>query len=209
MIDHVELDLRGALQAVRDQESRPTCLAHAVTVAHEHARGATAQLSPEYLHFFASNGSPSGTSMDEVANELKVEGQSDEAHCPYFSKGPPLGWKPPPGLTVFRRASEPRNVTPAALEGWIRGGFVPVLGLSVREPFFNPVSPWIIPSNGRLRGLHAVVGVGLGRHQGNRVFLIRNSWGSGWGDGGHVWLDDGFLARHLKEALLLTHEVSP
>ncbi len=208
MIDHVEVDLRGVLLAVRDQASRPTCLAHAVSAAHEHARGVTAHLSPEYLHFFASKGSPTGSSMDEVAEALEIEGQSEEIHCPYLSNEPPPGWKPPTGLTVFRRASEPKNTTPAAVEGWIRSGFVPVLGLSLPEPFFHPVAPWIISSTGPVRGLHAVVGVGLGRHQGNRVFLIRNSWGGDWGDGGHAWLDDRFLSLHLREALLLTHEVS-
>lgn len=208
MIDHVEVDLRGVLLAVRDQASRPTCLAHAVTAAHEHARGVTAHLSPEYLHFFASQGSPSGSSMPGAAEALEVEGQSEEIHCPYLPQDPVPGWTPPTGLAVFRRASEPKNATPVAIEGWIRSGFAPILGLTLPEPFFDPVAPWIVSSTGRVRGLHAVIGVGLGRHQGTRVFLIRNSWGKDWGDGGYAWLDDAFLARHLKEALVLTHEVT-
>jgi len=209
MIDRVEVDLRGTLLAVRDQGARPTCLAHAVTAAHEHARGASAHLSPEYLHFFASQGRAVGNSMDEVAEALKIEGQSAESHCPYFAQDPPSGWKPPTDLTVFRRASEPKNATAATVEGWIRGGLAPVLGLTLPESFFDPTAPWLISSSGPVRGLHAVVGVGLGRHQGNRAFLIRNSWGADWGDGGYVWLGDAFLAQHLKAALVLTHEVSP
>lgn len=209
MIDHVEVDMRGPLLGARDQEARPTCLAHAATAAHEQARVACTHLSPEYLHFFASQGSAAGISMDEVADALKLDGQSEEVHCPYLPQDPPLGWKPPTGLTVFRRASERKNATATAVEGWIRDGLAPVLGLTLPESFFNPSAPWVISSSGPLRGLHAVVGVGLGRHQGCRVFLIRNSWGTEWGDGGYAWLDDAFLARHLKEALVLTYEVYP
>lgn len=209
MIDHLEIDLRGSLLAARDQVARPTCLAHAATSAHEHARGASTHLSPEYLHFFASQGSATGSSMDEVANALRVNGQCEEVDCPYSPQDPPLGWEPESGLTVFRRGSERRNATTSAVENWIRGGRVPVLGLTLPESFFNPTAPWVISSSGPLRGLHAVLGVGLGQHQGSRVFLIRNSWGPDWGDGGYAWLDGAFLAQHLKEALVLTDEVSP
>lgn len=208
MIEHVEVDLRGTILAVRDQAARPTCLAHAVTAAHEHARGASTPLSPEYLHFFARPGGTAGRSMDAAADALKAEGQSAESDCPYLPQDPPSGWKPPTGLMVFRRASEPRNATAATVESWIRGGLAPVLGLTLPESFFDPTAPWVIRSSGTLRGLHAVVGLGLGRHQGNRVFLIRNSWGADWGDGGYAWLDDAFMAAHLREALVLTHEVS-
>ncbi|MFN0008315.1 MAG: C1 family peptidase [Planctomycetota bacterium] len=205
MIDNVEVDLRDVLLVVRDQEARPTCLAHAVTAAHEHARGNAALLSPEYLYFFASTGASDGVSMNEVAGALEVEGQCQEVHCPYLPQDPPSGWKPPTGLTVFRRASKPENTTPAAVEDVIRCGLAPVLGLTLPEPFFDPSTPWVISSNGPVRGLHAVVAVGLGRHKGDRVFLIRNSWGVDWADGGYAWLDDSFLARHLQEALVLTH----
>lgn len=212
MIDYVDVDLRSAMLAVRDQEARPTCLAHAVTAAHEHARGAAAHLSPEYLHFFASRRAPessTGIFMQEVSEALEVDGQSEEVQCPYLLQDPPSGWKPPTRLTVFRRASEPKPATAAAVERWIRAGCVPVLGITVPLSFLDPTPPWVISPQGSQRGLHAVVGIGLGRHEGHRVFLIRNSWGADWGDGGYAWLDEPFMAQHLKEALLLTHEVYP
>jgi hypothetical protein len=209
MIDHVEVDLRAALLGVRDQQARPTCLAHAITAAHEHTRRAAAYLSPEYLHFFANQGSSSGISMGEVATALKVEGQIAEIHCPYLPHSPPPAWKPPAGLAVYRRDSEPKRATSAALAKWIGAGRAPILGLTLPESFFNPAAPWVISPEGPLRGLHAVAGVGLGRHRGDRVFLIRNSWGPDWGDGGYAWLDEGFVKRHLKELILLTHEVFP
>jgi len=94
------------------------------------------------------------------------------------------------------------------VEGAIRAGQLPVLGVSLPEPFFTPVTPWVIPSGGAIRGLHAVAGVGIGSFRGGRVIMIRNSWGSDWGDDGHVWLDDAFIGQHLKRVMVLTHEIS-
>ncbi len=208
MIERIEVDLRSLLGPVRDQGARPTCLAHAVSAAHEHTRGSPILLSTEYLHFFACGGSPSsGSSMDEIAEALEDEGQPEEIDCPYLAADPPAGWNPPSGLPVFRRGSEPKNANAGELERLIRAGSVPVLGLSLPASFFVPQNPWIITPSGAFRGLHAVAGVGIGRHQGTRIILIRNSWGPSWGEGGHAWLDDAFIAQHLREVLVLTHEV--
>jgi C1A family cysteine protease len=38
-----------------------------------------------------------------------------------------------------------------------------------------------------------VVGVRTGS-SGSREFLLRNSWGAGWGENGHVWVDESYIA---------------
>jgi hypothetical protein len=146
--------------------------------------------------------------MNGTAKALKDEGQPAEAHCPSHVGDPAAGWKPPSGLQVFRRVSEPMSADAAEVERAIRAGGVPVLGISLPEPFFVPLDPWVIVSGGAIRGLHAVAGVGVGHHRGSRVILIRNSWGTEWGAGGYAWLDDTFVAHHLREVLLVTHEVA-
>jgi hypothetical protein len=207
MIDEMDVDFRAALPAVRDQGARPTCLAHAVSAAHEHARGTAVPLSPEYLHFFATGGTPSGgCSVEDISRALITQGQPEETECPYLGGEPSVGWHPPTGLTVFRRVSEERNCDGAVIEQMVRNHQSPVLGISLPKSFYSPTAPWILASSGSIMGLHAVVGVGVGRHQGQRTILIRNSWGSGWGDGGHAWLDESFVTTHLKGVLLLTHE---
>jgi hypothetical protein len=209
VIDQVDVDLRAVLWAVRDQGARPTCLAHAASAAHEHALGLTVWLSPEYLHFFSNGGGANpGRSMDETAKALREKGQPEEAQCPYLAVDPAAGWTPPGGLKVFRRASETKSAGAAEAEEAIRAGRIPILGVSLPEPFFIPKAPWIIGPGGRIRGLHAVAGVGVGRHGGDRVVLIRNSWGPDWADGGYAWLLDAFITRHMREVLLLGDEVA-
>lgn len=210
MIDHVDIDLRPGFIAVRDQGPRPTCLAHAASSAHERARAVMDSLSPEYLHFFATGGSPSrGCTMDASAKALADEGQPAEADCPYLATAPAAASRPPARVQVFRRASESKGRDVADIEAAIRAHQAPVLGISLPESFFRPKAPWVISPTGRMRGLHAVAGAGLGRHKGQRVVLIRNSWGPSWGEGGYAWLDEAFVAQHLKHVLVLTHEVTP
>jgi len=209
MIDQVELDLRSILLPVRDQGPRPTCLAHAVSAAHEHTRRTGAYLSPEYLHFFSDpTDSSCARSIVQAAKALQDDGQAEEADCPYLPAGPPSGWQPANGVPVFRHSSEPKMANPTTVERLVRGGSVPVLGITLSESFFDPHAPWVIASRGSIRGLHAVACVGLGRHHGNPIFLVRNSWGTDWGDAGYAWLNEDFLAQHLKQVLLLTHEIT-
>ncbi len=210
MIDRVDMDLRGRLLGIRDQGPRPTCLAHAVTAAHENARAAFTPLSPDYLHFFAAQITPppSGVSMEQVALALRTQGQVEEAHCPYSLTDPPTGWRPPTGIREYRRASEHKDADIDAVADWILQGQVPVLGISLPESFFTPKAPWVLTSHGSIRGLHAVAAVGVGYHGGTRAILVRNSWGEDWGSRGHVWLEETFLIRHLKEVLLLTDEMN-
>ena len=60
----IHLDYRSSLGPVRDQRARPTCLAHASTTAHEHARGSSLPLSPEYLHYFAASSTDTEEGVD-------------------------------------------------------------------------------------------------------------------------------------------------
>jgi len=205
----ITVDVRGMLSPVRDQEVRPTCLSFATSTAHEYSRGSLVPLSPEYLHFFATSGGASvGVRFPDIATALRDEGQSLELDCPYSPSALPAGWSPPVGLQVYRRGTEAVNAHPDNVESLLLAGHVPVLGLSLPGPFFNPVAPWVISAQGPVRGHHAVVAVGVGSYSGARLFLIRNSWGASWGDGGHAWLDDNFLCQHLRAVMTVTHEVT-
>lgn len=207
MIDRIDIDFRDVLGAIRDQAARSTCLSHAVTVAHEYARGSADPLSPEYLHYFAANGQPGGCTVDAVATALEQQGQPFEYDCSYQATDPSGNWAPAQDLAVFRRLSKHENSNAAVLESALTAGKLPILGLGLPQPFFDPHAPFVLSSGGSVRAQHAVTCVGMGVHAGQRVYCIRNSWGDDWADGGYAWLDEHFIEAYLIEVLQVTEEV--
>lgn len=136
------IDHRHRAGAVRDQGPRPTCLAHAATSAHQAARAPSDELSPEFLHYFATGNVPAlGASFSSMASALAVEGQPLEIDCPYHSNTPSPHWSPTPAAQVFRRASEPTNAVTSDVEVLLRRGATAVLGLTIPDPFFAPQPP--------------------------------------------------------------------
>lgn len=53
---------------------------------------------------------------------------------------------------------------------------------------------------------HAMVVAGYASVKGGAYFLLHNSWGPGWGDGGYAWMHEETLKAHLDEALVLDAE---
>ena len=205
----IDLDYRSALTPIRDQGARPACLSFAATTAHEFARNSRVPLSPEYLHHFAaSSSSPDGVRIPDVARVLENPGQPAETDCPYYPAGLPSGWAPPMDVALYRRKSEPATLETGRIVALLSAGQIPVAGITVPQPFYSPAPPWVISPEGPIRGLHAVAVVASGSEGAARYFLIRNSWGTAWGDGGYAWLDDAFMNQHLRHLLTLTDEVN-
>ena len=55
-------------------------------------------------------------------------------------------------------------------------------------------------------GGHALVLTGYARLGKATYFLMHNSWGTGWGDGGYAWIHETTLTTHLREALVVDAE---
>ena len=52
---------------------------------------------------------------------------------------------------------------------------------------------------------HALLGVGSGHVVGlGGHILVRNSWGAAWGDSGHGWVAEPYLAAHLQGTGVIT-----
>lgn len=201
------VDYRLSLGEVRDQGRHPTCAAHAVSTAHEHARADRRALSAEYLYHFASNGGAyQGITFPEAGAALENIGQPTAAACGVPDVSRLARWVPPPGLELFRRKSEGAVATPDNIADVLRSGRLPVLGFTLPNSFLSPAAPWVIKSDGTRVARHAVVVVSLSISRGSRLFGIRNSWGEGWADHGHAWIGDDFLLEHLEELLIIGEE---
>jgi C1A family cysteine protease len=82
------------------------------------------------------------------------------------------------------------------MKGCLASGYPFVFGFSVYESFESPevldtgVVP--MPSDGEAQlGGHAVLAVGY--DDATARFIIRNSWGTSWGDGGYGYMPYAYL----------------
>lgn len=206
MMMKVVSDLRDRLLPVRDQGPRPTCLVLAVSAAHEHSVAAEDHLSVEYLFHAGvrrSHGDPGrGLSTKSTCLALKEDGQPSESCWPYLAGTPdPADWKPPPISSELRRSNiDFTSSTVDELRQLVCSGRTAVVVMSVSLALYKPGPGGIVrgaDSDTITARRHAVVAVGAGEMDGAGYTLVRNSWGSAWGDAGHAWLHDEYLNTHL------------
>lgn len=65
------------------------------------------------------------------------------------------------------------------------------------------VPHWTVP---KIEGGHAMLLAGYAVLGKAKYFLIHNSWGTRWGDGGYAWIHATTLEKHLREALVVDAE---
>ncbi|HMP90627.1 MAG TPA: C1 family peptidase [Kiritimatiellia bacterium] len=86
------------------------------------------------------------------------------------------------------------------IEMCIADGFPVAFGFPVYESIYTVTKsdhniPYPTGSHDRLLGGHAVLAVGYDKSK--EAILIRNSWGTNWGDAGYAWLPYEYVKRGL------------
>ena len=216
------IDARDAAHPITDQGQRPTCLAMAMTGAHEHAVESSANsryLCAEYLHW-ASGNYPGGRGTPDAASRaLRADGQPPAEQWPYAEStdDADVGYAPPAHVVgpFARRNTVSQPVGFDDLVAALRAERWPVLGLRVTDAFAAPGSGIVLP-DGAGRAGHAVLLVGAARlngdtlaphlTDGDRLLCVRNSWGSGWGQDGHKLITETAIAQTLITALVLEND---
>lgn len=213
-------DLRPLFGPARDQDPRPTCLAFAASDAHAAARGLPFDpLSAEWAYYHAvrrDGGKPDdGATLGGMLDGIRLDGQPVEAAWPY-TNGPnpdPATWAPPPGVTaLFRRDSATQSACSVGDVVAPLGASSPVLlVMTISDGFYLPGPDGIVaaaepPDPERV---HAVLAVGHGTLGGSaEAVLVRNSWGPEWGEDGHAWLHEAYLAPRLLRSAVITKELA-
>lgn len=205
----VRKDLRSTFGRARDQKRRPTCIAFAASDAHAFVRESPFQeLSPEYAYYHAVKRkgifSPdSGVTMGQMLDAIREDGQPLEAGWPYLEQLPTdlNAYAPPTGKgTVYRRSAFLESTVDKIVSALNEDRPV-VIGMEISAEFYAPLSGFPVRAavDSPTVGRHALVAAGYGLESGEQVLLVRNSWGSKWGDQGYAW-----LSRHYVEPRLIS-----
>lgn len=211
---HTDIDLRGEFPGARDQGTRPTCLAFAMSDAHMHAARHDQLFSPEYLHYFAAKQIGgrlnSGVTIAALRVALSSEGQPSEADCPY-SDTRADDWSPATTIVpVWKRSSSVVTARPGrvVLES-LRSTRPVVAVLRIGRSFYQPnPATHLVEEDGDFRPvLHAVLIVGVTGTNECMNFLARNSWGDKWGDAGHAWLPLAYVDSRASGLVAIGGEV--
>lgn len=201
------VNLISAMPAIRNQETRGTCVAHAALSVYEHhlnILGAFQDLSEQFLYWNCkrNDGIPNdeGTWLAVAMPSLQRDGCCLEATWPYEpqpiagneGQGPPPGGSQLEALTF--RATSFKELSPTSVDD-IKNELANGRCVAFSVPVFNSWlrSSWVaysgditMPIPGELRvGGHAMCMVGYvdlpNPGLGGGRFILRNSWGTDWG----------------------------
>ena len=203
-----KVDLRSKMPTIYDQGQLGSCTANAIGAAfeYEQVRQGLKDFMPSRLFIYYNERSMEGTVdtdsgamiRDGMKSVAKV-GVCTETTWPYDI--PKFTEKPP--TKAYKEASKHqalvyRRVLPTLhqLQGCLASNYPFVFGFSVYESFMSQdvartgVVP-LPPRGEQLIGGHAVVAVGY--DDADQRFIVRNSWGDGWGMKGYCTMPYGYL----------------
>lgn len=189
---------------VSDQLSVPACVANSICDAIEiraHNMGRPVrQLSRMFAHFAArfrdgTSGDPeTGTYTTSAIEAMREVGICSEETYPY-SEGPTER----PYAAAYVEASANRLTgfrmidSLGAVDTALAQHYPVLLAARIRADFRAAGATYIPSGVGPTIGGHMVLIVGVRYVDGRRQYLIRNSWGEGWGASGHTWADEVFV----------------
>lgn len=199
--------LRPNFPAVRDQGTRPTCLAFALTDSHSFARAPIEPLCVDFLFYHAARREQTpynfhqGLLLSFAAESLRLDGQPAETAWPYTAFLPAnlILWHPPAGAKIFKAEVTNHAPTTATLVSLLDSGKTAVVIMMLSPSFYQPdAAGHIVPVAGEADlSAHAVVVAGYESDAKTTDFLVRNSWGDHWGDHGYGWLPESYLSPRL------------
>lgn len=208
-------DVRNKCGQVRDQGSRPTCLAFAASDTHAALRSPWMPLSCEFAFYHAQRRAgrlpTNGAMLPFMLQALEQDGQPIEASWPYLPALPSdiSKWVPPANVgDCFRRRGSVNSALFNEIIAVLDSDRPAIVGIMLSDAFYLP------DSNGRVESpeppdparRHAVVAVAHGVWDKKRCVLVRNSWGPTWGMTGHAWLMEPYLTSRLLVIAALMEE---
>lgn len=208
-----KVDLRPFMTAVEDQGQIGSCTANAVAGAYEYLVKKNQELEDDYdvsrlfIYYGArakqgNEKKDSGSAISDAVELLEEVGACSEYTWPY-SDQKSIVFKEPSD-EAFEEASEHKiteaEIIPTTLQAWksaLAEGFPIIFGISLFKSFDNQRKKGFVPTPSSSEasrgshGNHAMLCVGYSDV--DRVFIVRNSWGTGWGDKGYCYMSYDYI----------------
>jgi len=203
-----KVDLTSKCPPVYDQGQLGSCTANAIggAIQFEQMKQSIPNFTPARLFIYYNEraiegtvASDSGAQIRDGVKSVAQQGACPETMWPYvISK---FATKPPPQCYVEgakHKVSLYQRLTPVLnqLKGCLASGYPFVFGFTVYESFESPAvaKTGRVPmpaANEQVLGGHAVMAVGY--DDSKQWFIIRNSWGTGWGVKGYCMMPYAYL----------------
>jgi C1A family cysteine protease len=198
------VDLRPKMPPVYDQGQLGSCTANAIGAAlefHELTQVMPSRLFIYYNERFMEGDvdQDAGAQIRDGIKSVSLVGVCPESEWPY--EPAQFATKPPEKCytdALQAVAVKYARVQPTQfqIKAALAGGHPVVIGFTVYESFEGPevasTGEMALPqpNEGKLGG-HAVLVVGYDDAKGR--WIVRNSWGTGWGDGGYFYMPYAYL----------------
>jgi C1A family cysteine protease len=204
-----KIDLRSKCPSVYDQGQLGSCTANAIAAAmeFEQMKQKEKYFMPSRLFIYYNEramentiDSDSGAQIRDGIKSVGKLGDCPEKLWPYdiakFSQKPPAGCYTNAvkhKAVLYQRVSR----IPNQMKGCLASGSPFVFGFSVYDSFMTAevakTGHALMPApKDKMEGGHAVMAVGY--DDANQFFIVRNSWGTGWGMKGYFTLPYAYLA---------------
>jgi C1A family cysteine protease len=204
-----KVDLRNQCPPVYDQGQLGSCTGNAIAGAHQFDQmkeAANKAFAPSRLFIYYNErvieGTVASDSGAQIRDGIKSVGQSGV--CPetewqyditkFAVKPPPQSYTDAAKNKAIQYQRVARNLS--QMKGCLAAGFPFVFGFTVYESFESPqvaqtgIVPMPAPKESVVGG-HAVMAAGYDDSQ--QSFIVRNSWGTGWGLKGYFMMPYAYL----------------
>ena len=212
-----KVDLRLKMAPVFDQGDLGSCTANALVGLREYMAGITvieSELSRLFLYWQeryleGTVGSDSGAQIRDGMKALASIGVCPEADDPYDVSA--FTATPSPKATFdaasFRISVYQRIASLGAAKAALAARDPVVFGFDVYESFESDkvANTGIMPmpkKREEFLGGHAVLAVGY--DDSKNWLIVRNSWGSGWGDKGYFYMPYAVFTKYFSDAWMAT-----